>query len=192
MSHVFLAHGFEHAFRPVIASGANAAVIHYKKNNQALTQNSWLLLDVGARKDGYSADVSRSFALGLPSTRAQDVYAAVTEVHQSMLQSLELGMSMRDIQARADALIGEQLIRLGLIKVALTKSIREYFPHAIGHHLGVDVHDSCDYSMPLSAGMVLTVEPGIYIPDEAIGVRIEDDIIVTKQGFEIASKEIDY
>ncbi len=175
------------AFASIVASGRNAATIHWQANNSPLDPQGLLCLDVGAEVENYAADITRTIALGKPSQRQQAVYDAVKRVHQQSLQNLRPGVSLIDNERATEQWMGKELRKLGLIKKLEHAEIRHYYPHATSHFLGLDPHDAGDYEQPLEANMVVTVEPGIYIPEEGIGVRIEDDILITKNGTKVLS-----
>jgi Xaa-Pro aminopeptidase len=165
-----------HGYEPIVASGGNAATIHYNKNNVAITNNSLLLLDVGAKYAGYSADISRTWATRKPSKRQAEVHRAVLDLQDKALSLLKPGTVLKEYQKKMEKHAKEAMQKLHCSNAA------EKYPHGFSHFLGLDVHDAGDYDSPLEEGMVLTVEPGIYIPEEAIGVRIEDNIVITKDG----------
>jgi Xaa-Pro aminopeptidase len=179
-----------HAYEPIVATDNNATTIHYTSNNAALKNKHLLLLDVGAAYGLYAADISRTYALKKPSPRLVEVYDAVLSVQKKLMKMIRPGLTMRQIESMTEELVGDALVGLGLIKNKTSKNIRKYYPHAVSHFLGLDVHDAADYDMPLSAGMVITVEPGIYIAAEKIGVRIEDDVVITKNGIRNLSSAI--
>lgn len=185
LTSLFYAYGANgHGFEPIIAGGKNAATIHYRGNNQKLENNDLLLLDVGAQSGYYSADISRTWAISTPSSRQKEIYSAVIELQQEAYNILKPGIYLKDYQTEV-----ESIARTKMRKLKCTNPDRD-FPHGISHFLGLDVHDAGDYNMPLAEGMVLTVEPGIYLEDEAIGVRIEDVVLITSSGTEILSKDI--
>jgi Xaa-Pro aminopeptidase len=172
-----------HAYDPIVASGANACTLHYGDNQSKLTKQSLLLMDIGARSNGYAADITRTYAVGTPTKRQQAVHGAVERAQQRIIASLAPGITIASYQKIVDEYMIEELVGLGLMKDTNdTDAYRQYFPHAISHGLGIDVHDSLGKPKTLQPGMVLTVEPGIYIPEESIGVRIEDDILITETG----------
>lgn len=182
-SHHFRSRGaMGHAYEPIVASAKNACTLHYVANQDRLPKNGLLLLDVGARVDGYAADITRTYALGTPTKRQQQVHAAVESAHKEIISLLKPGLSVVDYQEKVDEIMKQRLTDLGLLKKP--EDYRKYFPHAISHGLGIDVHDPLGHPTEFKEGMVLTVEPGIYIPEEGIGVRIEDDILITKDGHE--------
>lgn len=176
-----------HAFGPIVASGQNACRIHHVENNTALDKNGLLILDVGAEVCNYAADISRTYALGEPTARQRAVYAAVLDVWQFAAKQLQPGVLIKDYEKTVEQYMGEKLMELGLIDKNEREPVRRYYPHATSHFLGLDTHDVGDYQRPLEPGMVLTVEPGIYIPEEGIGVRIEDDVLITKSGNRVLS-----
>jgi Xaa-Pro aminopeptidase len=180
-----------HAYQPIVASGRNAATIHYVDNNSILTPGELVLLDVGAEVSNYSADITRTFAVSEPTDRQQAVFAAVERVHAFALGLLKPGVDMRAYEAQVDTAMAGELRRLGLIQdVTDKRQLKKYYPHLVSHFLGLDTHDAADYTLPLAPGMVLTVEPGIYIPNEGIGVRIEDDVLITESGAEVLSASL--
>ena len=171
-----------HAYDPIVASGKNALTLHYTKNNDPLPKNGLVLIDAGARVNGYCADITRTYALGTPTKRQIAVHGAVEKAHHAIIALLGPEKSVKEYHEQVDDIMIEALKSLDLYKKP--EDYRKYFPHAISHGLGVDVHDSLGNPTHFKAGMVLTVEPGIYIPEEGIGVRIEDDILITETGIE--------
>ena len=188
---VFLSMGSDFAYDPIIASGANATKLHYVANSSVLAKNSLLLCDVAASYNQYKADVTRSLFVGTPNVRQKAIYDAISGIQAKSLGFLKAGITMREHELYVEKLIGVALNELGVIKSSRREDIRKYYPHGVSHHLGIDVHDSCDYEEPLPEGAVITVEPGIYLPEEGIGVRIEDDVLITKDGVNVLSKDID-
>lgn len=171
-----------HAFSPIIASGERACTLHNITNNGRLATDELVVLDVGAEVEHYSADVTRTVALGRPSPRQRKVHEAVLDVQHYAMDLLKPGVMLRDYEKQVEHYMGEKLRELGLIKTIKSEVVRQYFPHATSHFLGLNTHDAGDYERPLEPGVVLTVEPGIYIAEEAIGVRIEDDVLITTDG----------
>jgi Xaa-Pro aminopeptidase len=137
-------------------------------------------MDMGASYGGYAADISRTYVKGQPTKRQLEVYAAVEAAHQRIISLVEPMFSVEAYQVAVDKIMSEALSSIGL--QSDKDGRRRYFPHAISHGLGIDVHDSLGAPKYFAENMVLTVEPGIYIPEENIGVRIEDDILVTSSG----------
>jgi Xaa-Pro aminopeptidase len=173
--------GNGHSFEPIVAGGAKAATIHPTGNVHDIDYHTGMLLDVGAEFSHYAADISRTW-VPEGNDRYQAVYQAVKDTADYAMTLLKPGIKLREYEQAIEARMGEELLKLGLIKAAEHEAIRKYFPHSTSHFLGIDVHDSGDYDEALSEGVVLTVEPGIYIPEEGIGVRIEDDVLITKDG----------
>ncbi|MGB4762299.1 MAG: aminopeptidase P family protein [Candidatus Saccharimonas sp.] len=171
-----------HAFQPVVAAGPRACMIHYFANNQKVGARDPIVMDIGARVNGYSADIARTYCRN-PTKRQKAVHAAIERARNQIIELIEPGRSVAEYLAKADDIMKEQMIELGLLSdKADDKTYRHYFPHAIGHGLGVDPHDSLGAPRFMEPGMVLTVEPGIYIPEEGIGMRLEDDVLVTDDG----------
>lgn len=167
-----------HAYDPIVAGGSNACTLHYIHNEAPLSKKGLVLFDIGARVDGYAADISRTYALSIPTKRQQAVHEAVREAQAACIELLRPGVTFDEYHERCEGVMKHALESLGLS----TERYRDYFPHAMGHGLGVNVHDPLAGHDSLQPGMVLTVEPGIYIRDEGIGVRIEDDILITDTG----------
>ena len=178
------------AYTPIVAAGKNNCVLHYLQNDQVCKKGQLLLLDVGSSYANYNADMTRTIPVsGKFNRRQKKVYNAVLRVLRASITGATVGKLHRDWQKEAQAMMNEELLELGLIKKSQVKkqdsdnpACRKYFMHGLGHPLGLDVHDVGDANVPFAAGTVLTVEPGIYIPDEGFGVRLEDDIVVTEDG----------
>ncbi len=172
-----------HAYDPIIAGGSHACTLHYAVNSDTLPANGLVLVDAGASVHGYAADITRTYAIGTPTDRQKAVHAAVQRAHEKIIDLITPGLTFKEYQQQVDSIMKDALESLGLLTDHHDEaSYRKYFPHAVGHGLGLDVHESLGGFGELKPGMVLTVEPGIYIPEEGIGVRIEDDILVTKEG----------
>lgn len=175
-----------HAFDPVVASGSNACVLHYVKNNMEMKDGTMLLMDFGAEYKNYAADISRTLPVsGTFSSRQKDVYLAVLEVMEKAIRNIVPGKTVAEINRQVSEWLIEKHIELGIYKrsdlEAQGKALwKKYFPHGVSHFMGLDVHDCGSKVRELEPGMVLTCEPGIYIAEEGIGVRIEDDILVGK------------
>lgn len=180
----FRTHGTNgHAYDPIVAGGKNACTLHYIANSEKLKKRQLLLMDIGARSGGYAADITRTYAYGEPTKRQVEVHAAVQLAQQQVISLIQPNLSVEQYQRDVDTIMTKALMGLGLMTGSDDEaSYHKYFPHAISHGLGVDVHDSLGSPKYLQPNMVLTVEPGIYIPEEGIGVRIEDDILVTSSG----------
>ena len=182
--YVFHKEGATHAYEPIVAGGVNACTLHYTANNAPLRSRELVLIDIGARVDGYSADVTRTYCRN-PTKRQRAVHAAVARAEAAIIDLIAPGLAISDYLAAVDDIMQRELQGLGLLDdLADDETYRKYFPHAVSHGLGVDTHDSLGRPRYFEEGMVLTVEPGIYIAEESIGVRIEDDILVTKTGHE--------
>jgi Xaa-Pro aminopeptidase len=179
-----------HGFTPIVSSGAKTCILHDGNNDGPIEEGDLVLLDIGAEVENYSADISRTYTQGTPTKRQKDVYQAVLAVQEYALSLQKPGATVRENEVKIEHYMGEKLRELGLIKTIDKDSVRKFYPHATSHFLGLDVHDVGDYERELEPGMVLTVEPGIYIPAEKIGVRIEDDIVITADGYEILTQKL--
>ncbi len=182
--------GYHHAFDPIVASGVRACQMHYLANNGPLASDELLIFDVSTEVSGYASDVARTVALGEPSRRQQAVYDAVCDVQDFALSMLKPGTVNVDYEKEVESFMGEKLRELGLIKTIEPDAVRKYFPHATTHFLGLDAHDVGEYRQPMQPGMVMVCEPGIYIPEEGIGVRIEDDLVITPDGHTVLSSRM--
>lgn len=187
ISHEFRRKGVTHGYQPIVGAGLNACTLHYIQNQSPIKRGELLLIDAGAEVEHYSADITRTLALTAPTKRQQAVYDAVLDIQQAALLLLKPGLSLKLYEQKIAELMGEKLRELSLVKSIDEEKLRHYYPHGTSHFLGLDVHDVGQYEKPLEAGMVLTVEPGIYIPEEKLGVRIEDDVVVTAGGVKVLS-----
>ena len=176
-----------HAFSPIVGAGGHATTLHYLANDGPVAQDDLIVVDVGAEVEHYAADISRTISKQPITGRRADVFRAVESVQDYALGLLKPGVLLRDYEQAVEQYMGDQLIQLGLIANNNHAAVRHYFPHATSHYLGLDTHDTGDYSQPLQAGMVVTCEPGIYIPEDQIGVRIEDDVLITGTGNQVLS-----
>lgn len=176
-----------HAFEPIIVGGKRACTLHNLSMDAPLVATELIQFDVGAEYSLYAADISRVVAMREPSSRQRAVHMAVCDVQDYALSLLKPGVLLRDYETNVAEYLGTKLEQLGILKASSMDGIRQYFPHATSHFLGLDVHDVGDYDQPLAPGMVLTCEPGIYIPEESIGVRIEDDVLITENGCRVLS-----
>lgn len=182
-THFFRRHGADgHAYDPIVAAGEHACTLHYVENNAKLVKGNVVLLDIGARYHGYAADITRTYGIGSMTKRQKAVHAAVEQAQAACIALLQPGASVSQYIEAVDEIMSDALISLGLMTDRKDERYRRYFPHAISHGLGIDVHDALGKPTVFQPGMVLTVEPGIYIPEEKIGVRIEDDILITATG----------
>ena len=191
-THYFRSRGAEgHAYDPIVATGKNACTLHYVKNNTKLKKRDLLLIDIGARYGGYAADITRTYAIGEPTKRGKAVHSAVQSAQKEIISLLKPNVLIEEYQKDVDRIMSDALLSLGLMKDKDDrKAYHRYFPHAVSHGLGVDVHDTMGAPRMLQPGMVLTVEPGIYIPEESIGVRIEDDVLITDDGHDNLSRRL--
>lgn len=176
--------GDRHGFDPIVANEKNAATIHYKENIGKIKKESLLLLDVGAQIGDYSADISRTYQVGKTTKRQKDILNALVEVQDKIVSVVKPGITIKELQELTDKELSKIYKKLNIKSRKL--------PHGVSHHLGIDIHDSADYSAILEENMIITIEPGIYLPDENIGVRIEDDILITKTGMENLSLKSPY
>lgn len=164
-------------YRSIVGGGLNSTVLHYHANSAPLAAGDLVCIDAGACADGYTADVTRTLPVsGRFSARQREVYAVVLEALERATAAVRPGVTI----AQVDAVARKVIARAGFA---------DAFPHGIGHHLGLEVHDPGP-DAPLKAGAVITVEPGIYLPKEKIGIRIEDDVLVTPRGREVLTKAI--
>ncbi len=178
------------AFACIVASGPNSCVLHYVRNDRQCRDGELVLMDFGAEYANYAGDLTRTIPVGGRFTpRQRQVYEAVLRVYRGAMAMLVPGTVLDDYQKTVGRLMEKELIDLGLLDARAVKEqdseaplYKKYFPHGTSHHLGLDVHDVGDRRRPLEAGMVLSCEPGIYIPEESIGIRIETDVLVTDQG----------
>lgn len=191
LAHEFLRNrskGF--AYTPIVASGKNACVLHYIENNQQCQDGDVILLDVGAEYANYSSDLTRCLPVnGRFTARQKAVYNAVLHVKNEAQKLLVPGTIMAEYHKQVGSLMEEQLVGLGLISMDDIKTqnpdwpaYKKYFMHGTSHFLGLDTHDVGIWHEPISAGMVFTCEPGIYIPEEGLGIRLEDDLVVQSSG----------
>ena len=179
------------AFTTIAAAGKNATTLHYIDNNSELKENDLILFDLGAEYNCYNADISRTFPVsGKFTERQKEVYNSVLKVNEEIIKLIKPGMKYKDVNEKATDLIAEECIKLGLIEDK--KDVRKYYYHSIGHSLGMDTHDieTPHRDITFEPGVVFTVEPGIYIEEEGIGIRIEDDILVTEDGVINLSSDI--
>jgi len=189
--HEFLrnrANGF--AYTPIIASGYSACVLHYIDNNKECKDGDMLLMDVGADYANYSSDMTRTIPVnGRFTDRQKAVYSAVLRVKNEATKMLAPGVLWAEYQKEVGRIMSSELLGLGLIDKTDVKNenpdwpaYKKYFMHGTSHHMGLDTHDYGALKTPMKAGMVFTVEPGIYIPEEKMGIRIEDDVVVNQSG----------
>lgn len=179
----------EFAYEPIIAGGQNANVIHYSKNNSEFSDNDLVLFDIATKYHNYCADITRTVSKN-PSKRQLAVYQAVRDVQEFAISLLKPGVLLNQYEEEVREFMGEKLRELGLIKIIDIDSVREYYPYLTSHFLGIDPHDAGDHDLPLEPGMVLTVEPGIHIKEESVGIRLEDIVLITENGNQVLSSKI--
>jgi Xaa-Pro aminopeptidase len=202
----------DQAYPPIVAGGKNATCLHYHANNQDYSASDLILVDAGCSWENYASDITRSFpAHGKFSEEQRAIYQAVLNAQKACIKAVKPGISMKEIHELACKIITEELVNIDLIPGPAEQAFEEklyfeFFPHNIGHHLGLDVHD-CDALSPeergrstefkLASRMVVTIEPGIYIQADndkvpeswrGIGIRIEDDVLVTDSGCDVLTK----
>ncbi len=205
--HEFTINGAQHAYPPIVGGGVNGCILHYTDNREPLQDGDLLLIDAGCEVEGYASDITRTFPInGRFSPAQRDLYQLVLKAQKAAINKIIPGNHWNDPHNAAIRVITRGLIELKLLKGTLAKLIRDqaykrFYMHRTGHWLGLDVHDVGDYKVGdqwrmLEPGMVLTVEPGLYIPAHSrgvhrkwwnIGIRIEDDVLVTRQGHEVLS-----
>ena len=177
-----------HAYAPIIASGKNACCLHYSKNQSLLNDGDLLLFDIGCELKNYSSDLSRTIPInGKFTPRQADCYNAVLRVMKEITKLYRPGGTINEINETTHRLMEQEMIQLGLFTAEDVKKQdpdkpleRKYLMHGMSHHIGLDVHDSIDKFKPFEPGMILTCEPGIYIREEGIGIRIENDLLITE------------
>ncbi|MFA8301302.1 MAG: aminopeptidase P N-terminal domain-containing protein [Hyphomicrobiales bacterium] len=178
------------AYEPIVAGGENACSLHYIKNDKELKDGQLLLLDMGAEYGNYASDMSRTIPVnGRFTKRQKECYNAVLDVFKKACQKFTIGNTLKGINEYVNDLMQEACIKLGLFSEEDLKNqeedyklLQKYYMHKVSHHIGLNVHDVFDPNAKFEAGMVLTCEPGIYIKEEGIGIRIENDILVTLDG----------
>lgn len=176
-----------HAFDPIVAAGIRACVLHNTANNGPIRKGELVVLDVGANACGYAADLTRVLTGTKPTPRQLDIHQAVLETQAYAIDLLKPGVLLEEYEHQVVRYLGRRLRQLKLVSSLKQDDIRQFYPHATSHFLGLNVHDVGDYRQPLQPGMVLTVEPGIYVPEEGIGIRVEDDILITNSKAQILS-----
>ena len=172
----------EHAFPSIFAGGKRATTLHYGENNQIVNDGELVLIDLGSACGNYSADISRTFPVnGKFTDRQKQLYNVVLEAQRIVIENAKPGLTTRQLNQMVVDFYESRLDDLGLRKDG--KTVRDYYFHGVSHHLGLDTHDICtDRERTLQPGMVITVEPGLYIEDESIGIRIENDVLITETG----------
>ena len=193
------------AYNSIVGGGANATILHYVNNDAELRDGDLLLIDAGAEYEGFASDITRTFPVNGRFTDAQrDIYQLVLDCQERCIEMIAPGVTLEEMHARSVEILTEGMVRLGLLQGDVKKLIEEegykkFYMHRLGHYLGMDVHDVGSYHAdgqprPVESGIVMTVEPGLYIAEDAegipekyrgIGVRIEDDVLVTPEGFRV-------
>jgi Xaa-Pro aminopeptidase len=199
LAHEFLRHGSRgFAYEPIIASGSNSCVLHYVDNSAVCKAGDVLLLDVGAEYANYNADLTRTIPVnGKFTKRQRDVYNAVLRVQREAFKLLRPGVFYYEYHKEVQKIVESELLKLKLIDKTDLKNqnpekplFMKYFMHGTGHHLGLDVHDTGNMFEKIREGMVWTVEPGIYIREEGLGVRLENNVVVTKNGLHDLMRDV--
>lgn len=191
-AHEFIRRRGQFAYNPIIASGANSCVLHYNDNDRECRDGDVLLLDVAAAYGNYNADLTRTLPVnGRFTDRQRKVYEAVLRVLRASISALRPGIRWKEWQRSAEIMMARECVELGLLKPEqleedpedpMKRPVKKYFMHGLGHPIGLDVHDVGYTTEPLTAGWVMTVEPGLYIREEGIGIRLENDVLITSQG----------
>ncbi|PYS81971.1 MAG: Xaa-Pro aminopeptidase [Acidobacteria bacterium] len=197
------------AYNTIVGGGANATILHYINNEAELKDGDLLLIDAGAEYEGFASDITRTFPVGGRFTDAQrDIYELVLDCQERCIEMVAPGVTLEEMHERSVEILTDGMVRLGLLRGDVKKLIEEeqykkFYMHRLGHYLGMDVHDVGLYHTdgqprPVEAGVVMTVEPGLYIAEDAdgvpdkyrgIGVRIEDDVLVTPEGYRVLTTE---
>ena len=191
------------AYESIVAGGENALILHYIENNMPLKDGDLLLIDAGSEFNGYASDVTRTFPVNGKFTEAQkEVYQIVLDSQKSAIAQASIGSSLKEVHMAASRVLADFLIKNKILNGSVDEvleqgTLKKYYPHGTGHWIGLDVHDTCPYDIDgeeikLASGMVFTIEPGLYFPTidnnanpfQGIGVRIEDDILITDKGYE--------
>lgn len=171
----------DHAFETICAGGKNATILHYVTNDAQVKDNDLLLFDLGCRTNFYISDISRTYPVnGKFTARQKEIYEVVLNVNKKCIAFAKPGLTWGELNKYANSLLVEGLKKLGKIKE--DKELINYYWHSIGHSIGLDTHDPVIATMKLAEGMTITIEPGLYLEDEGIGIRIEDNILLTKDG----------
>lgn len=177
------------AFSSIVAGGKNAVILHYPSAQDLLKEDDLILLDVGAAKQNYCADISRTYPIsGKFSPLQKKIYSIVLECNKQTSKFIRPGILLKEVQDFALNYLAEECFAQGLIPSK--DRIRDVYYHSVSHHLGLDTHDGTDRDSKLAPGMVITCEPGLYFKEYGIGVRIEDDVLITENGSEVLSKDV--
>lgn len=177
------------AFETIAASGVNATILHYIENNQVMSDGDLILLDLGAQWNQYASDITRTYPInGRFTDRQKSIYEWVLRAQEAVIEMMAPGVSLEALNDKAKEVLTEGLLDLGVMDDE--EDLSDYYYHSIGHSLGLDTHDLGRKDLILCPGMVLTVEPGLYIAEEKVGIRIEDDVLITDTGHEVLSADI--
>jgi len=188
IEHVFSVNGARRvAFSTIVGSGPNGIILHWSENTRQAKPGDMVVMDVGAEYARYAADITRTIPIsGTFTPRQKAIYETVLRANEAAIEMIAPGVNMRDINAKVNEILGQGLITLGLIKDV--KELRKYYTHGLSHGVGLAVHDV--NSTVLEPGVILTIEPGLYVPEEHTGVRIEDTVLVTATGREVLSASV--
>jgi Xaa-Pro aminopeptidase len=177
-------------YAPIVGAGPNSTALHYDKLARKIEDGDIVVLDVGAQYSGYSADITRTLpANGKFTPRQREIYEIVLGAQNAAMAALKPGMTLCKSGDKSVYKISFEFVN-SHGKDLHGKKLGQYYIHGLGHHIGLDVHDPGEYCKPLQPGMVVTMEPGIYIPEENLGVRIEDDVLITESGYELLSQRL--
>lgn len=177
------------SFPTIAASGEDGVILHYVDNQKAIADGSLVLLDLGAQAEQYAADITRTYpANGKFSPRQKEIYNIVLGAQRAVIDAIAPGVPYENLNVICQQYFIKELKRINLIQT--DSELGQYYYHGVSHHLGLDVHDIGPRQTDLLPGMVVTVEPGLYIAEEGIGIRIEEDVLVTEAGCEVLSKDI--
>jgi len=178
------------AYAPIVGSGPNSVYLHYSRNSRRMDSGEVLLMDVAAECSGYASDITRTIPVsGKFTARQREIYEIVLGAQKAAIQAVKPGMTLSKTAPNSLYKVAYDYIN-SHGKDLHGEPLGKYFTHGIGHHVGLDVHDASDPDIPLAPGMVITIEPGIYIPEENLGVRIEDVILVTENGPKVMSADL--
>lgn len=177
------------AFPTIAGSGINGCMMHYETNHCEVQDGSLILLDLGAKVENYCSDITRTYpANGKFSPRQREIYELVLKANEAVAAAAKPGITTKDLNDVACQVLGEGLIAMGMIQDI--SEVKKYYMHSVSHPIGIDVHDISLAGDVLAPGWVISNEPGLYIDEEAIGIRIEDDLLITEDGCEVLSKNI--
>jgi len=179
----------ENAFPTIAASGEDAVILHYVENDKQIPDDSLILMDLGAGYHNYASDITRTYPVsGKYTDRQKELYNIVLKAQVATIEAMKPGLGYAELNNTCKAVLIEECKKIGLIEN--DDEISKYYYHGVSHYMGLDVHDLGSRDAKLAPGMILTVEPGLYIAEEGIGIRIEDDILITENGHENLSKDI--